>query len=161
MGSTVPRQINQSARQLCPGPTMNISGAIYTASDCNVAADGGDRLCRTRRDTVFAGRASAAGRLSDHTGERDASRRQRGNHGGVGSVAAGTAVRANSRHHPIDLGERTQLHLDHHSIRTQSQHRCRRPGRSGGDHGGEQDTAADDDRARRVTGRSTPPILRS
>ena len=38
--------------------------------------------------------------------------------------------------------ERDQRHVDYHTIRTQSQYRCRRPGCPGSDHCGEQDTAA-------------------
>ena len=135
--------------------------AVYPASGRDVAADGGDRFRRTGRVTVLAGRASAAGRFSDHIGERDAARRQRRDHGGVGRGAAGAPVRANSRRHPIDLGERAQRHLDHHSIRAQPQHRFRRPGRPGGDHGRRAGRCRSRCRRRRATGRSIPPIRRS
>ena len=75
---------------------MNISEPFIRRTDRDRPADGGNRICRPRGSAAFAGRAAAAGRLSDHIGGRHTARRQRGDHGGIGGGAAGTSIRPNS-----------------------------------------------------------------
>ncbi len=104
-------------------------------------------LVGTRGFSAAAGRAAAAGRLSDHSSHRAVFRRQRRHDGGDGGDPARGAVRPDRRRDAIDLDQRARHERHHAAIRSQSQYRRRRAGRAGGDHGCRQDAAAKSDRA--------------
>ncbi len=90
-------------------------------------------LVGPRRVSVSAGRAAAAGRLSDDFGHRVAARRVAGNDGRFGRPAARAADRANSRRLADDLDELARRDGDHRSVRSRPQHRRGRQRHPGGD----------------------------
>ena len=87
---------------------------------------------RPRRLPVAAGRAAAAGRLSDHHRLGSAARRVPGHHGHVGRAAARAADRPDPGRLADDVDELARRNRDHRPVRSQPQHRRRRqrhPGR--------------------------------
>ena len=105
------------------------------------AADHRDRAGRRGGVPAVAGVALAAGRLSDHFGQRAPARREPGNHGLVGGDAAGTRARADCRHHRDDLVEFARQHQRHAAVRSEPRHRRRRARGAGGDQCGAQPAA--------------------
>ena len=120
---------------------------LHSPAGGDFAADGRGGASRHRGVPAVAGGAAAAGRLPDRAGHGDARRRQRRNHGVLGRNAAGAAARPDCRRHPDDLFQHARRNVDHGSIRPQPQYRPGGPGRAGGDHGGEQNAAANHDSA--------------
>src|SRR6202030_3265224 len=74
--------------------------ALYSAARCHCAADGGDRVMRSRGLQTAAGLRAAAGRLPDDPVRHVLSWGQPGSDGLVGDGAARAAVRAGSRPQP-------------------------------------------------------------
>ena len=88
--------------------------------------------CRCHRIHRAAGVAAAAGRFPNHQRAGQPARRQRGDDGRLRRHAAGASVRAHRRHYRDDFIQSAREHQHHAAIRSEPQHRWRRPRRGVG-----------------------------
>ncbi len=109
-----------------------VNGAAQgpAAAHRHLAADGRHFPGKPGRVPVVAGRAPAAGRLPHHFGECFVAGGEPRNHGRLGGNAARISVRGNIRADADDVHQRPWHQSDHPAIRSESQHRRGRAGRT-------------------------------